>query len=79
MRQNLLTQEKFDIKERERERRRRRRRRRRKTLKRIESAIDLRLIFSIHQIFFFFLVIDMRFPIWVKLRYNFLGVVCLLG
>ena len=59
MRQNLLTQEKFNIKERERERererrRRRRRRRRRKTLKRIESAIDLRLIFSIHQFFFFF-------------------------
>ena len=55
MRQNLLTQEKFNIKERERERerRRRRRRRRRKTLKRIESAIDLRLIFSIHQFFFF--------------------------
>ena len=79
MRQNLLTQEKFDIKERERERRRRRRRRRRKTLKRIESAIDLTLIFSIHQIFFFFLVIEMRFPIWVKLSYNFLGIVCLLG
>ena len=60
MRHNLLTQEKFNIRERERERererrrrRRRRRRRTRKTLKRIESAFDLRLIFSIHQFFFF--------------------------